>query len=215
MNNGRETIFRVFHLLPLSFVLMIGVTSTGLAGTDDMERTVGIPGTSQWQGLTMSAATGSAFRVGIPGFVIRSSEAGLIISVPGQASHGNPGEPALPAIATVCAAGGALSFSVEMLPPSWIEITNMLVAPVASRVLENVTTNAPTYREERRPSPSLYEADRFWPDVTTTIQEAWMGTQKLVRIECVPFQYNPVRKVLRYTPVLEGRMVPVKVEDTR
>lgn len=73
--------------------------------------------------------------------------------------------------------------------------------------MNDVTTNRPTYRTVRTPSPSVYQEDRFWPDPVVTVQAAWMGTNKIVRVECAPIQYNPVRHVIRYATVLKGTLM--------
>ena len=191
-------------------VLIAGLAIPCWAGTGDAAvRVIGHPGEAQWLGF-LPAVTGAAFCVEVPGFEMKSSSAGMILSLPGQIPRRNPGEPELPAVAAVRGGVPGIKYSVDMQVPLWLEITNVVLVPVSSRALEDVTTNAPTYREERRSLPSIYETDRFWPDAVAVSQEAMMGTGKLIRIECVPFQYNPVRKILRYAHVLEGRLVPSK-----
>ena len=209
MRSRRVTIVIRMTVWRLAFLL-----TAGLVVAEEEVRVVGIPAEARWQGLT-AGVTGSMFRVAVPGFVMKPSAGGWILSIPRQAAYGKPGEPALPAVAAVCETASKISFSVEMRVPAWIEITNVFVAPVASKVLDDVTTNAPTYSEKRTPSPARYGSDRFWPDVAAVTEEAWAGTGKLVRVECVPFQYNPVRRILRYAPVMEGRLVPSKNERTK
>jgi len=47
----------------------------------------------------------------------------------------------------------------------------------------------------------------FWPPELAVVNEAWMGTQKVVRIQCAMLQVNPARRAIRYTLRLTGRLV--------
>ena len=165
-----------------------------------------------WRRLGPTAET---FKVEIAGFRSEVTSDGHVITMPGQAHAGKAGDPDLPFVAALCPGLRGFAARVEWNEPVWRDITNVAVAPVGTRILEDVTTNSPTCRTERISSKTVYGADEFWPQRIARVEEAWAGTQKIVRVECSPIQYNPVRKIVRYTSVVEGRLVfePEKASD--
>jgi hypothetical protein len=60
---------------------------------------------------------------------------------------------------------------------------------------------------ERVEDGTIYGADGFWPERILRVEEASMGTNRFVRVECIPWQYNPVRRVLRTYTRVEAALV--------
>lgn len=166
---------------------------------------VGPSGQSSWSWT--KEALELRFRLDVRGLRVSPTPEGVILSVPGQAHAARPGSPELPQIAATINGRQGLVARVRLKPPIWTTMTDIDVAPVAARVLDDVTTNAPTYHDERRRDEILYNTDAFLPADIVSVQEALMGTQKLVRVECRPVQFNPVRRVARYATVIEGVLV--------
>ena len=164
-----------------------------------------------------AADDAQSFTLSSSGFSARVTTEGYVLSMPGQAASAASGAPDVPTLAVLRSGRLGRTARVEVEPPSWTEIPGIRIAPVESRVLDDVTTNAPTYRMGRIPSLQIYGEDRFWPPVIAQVQEAWMGTAKTVRIECRLIQYNPVRHVVRYCRELQGRIVfaPAEGPSTR
>lgn len=167
---------------------------------------VGNPTPAVWT-IEPNGGQSQPFSVAFTGFGATNTPEGYLLFLPGQAARREPGRPDLPAAAELVSGRPGASVHVVLTPPAWIEIAGISVAPTEQRVMDDVTTNRPTYRMVRSPAPSIYGEDRFWPDPVVTVQTAWMGTNKIVRAECVPVQYNPVRHVIRYATVLEGTLV--------
>jgi hypothetical protein len=180
--------------------------TTNQAETDDNFRGLGEPRQAAW---VFGPATGEdrPFKVTLDGFAARKTSDGYILSVPGQATPRNPGGPDLPVVSVLIRGIPGATARVELDSAKWTEIKDVTVAPVESRVMEDVTTNAPSYLQVRTPAATVYDKDRFWPERIARLDEAWMGTNRIIRIEVTPFQYNPVRGILRYCPTLEGRIV--------
>lgn len=169
-------------------------------------KALGLPGEPNWS-WEEAGTTALMFRLEIRGLKIAATPDGFVFSLPGQAHSGRPGTPELPFLAKTRPGMPGLTARLELKPVVWTEITNIDVCPVTVRVLADVTTNAPTYRFERIRAEPVYGVDAFWPADLASIQEAWMGTQKLIRVECCPMQFNPGLRVARYAVLMEGAVV--------
>ncbi len=148
-----------------------------------------------------------AFRVTLTGFGVSALPEGLLITVPGQVAPRLPGLPDLPLVATLLRGQAGKSVRVEVNPPRWITMPGINVAPAESPALDETTREASETGLVRTPVADVYGVDEFWPAELFRVEEAWIGTQKRFRLECALMQVNPVTRVLRYTLVLEGRLV--------
>lgn len=169
---------------------------------------VGQPVPAEWD-IRTGGDNIVSFKVKIGGFAARETPEGFVLTIPGQAGSVRPGMPDLPPLTRLLPGLPGHSTKIELKSATWIELSGIRVAPVERRVLEDVTTNEPTYRMSRTPSATVYSADEYWPSAVARVDEAWMGTQKIVRLESFMIQCNPKRETIRYTLELEGRLVPV------
>ena len=166
---------------------------------------VGAPGATTWAWKSADAAS-QEFTIEPRGLRAMATPHGSQLSLSDGVRASKSGAPDLPALVRVRPGKPGFTARVALKPVSWTEITNLDVAPVAARVLEDVTTNAPSYRLDWVRDAAIYGADAFWPPELATVREAWQGTQKLVRVECRPLQFNPVRKIARYAARVEGAL---------
>ena len=60
--------------------------------------------------------------------------------------------------------------------------------------------------KKREVDETVYAADAFWPEDLVKVDEVWVHTQKFVRIEYRPVQYNPITKTLRVYEDLESKV---------
>ena len=174
---------------------------------------IGEPGETTWSWRSAGTAS-QEFTIEPRGLRAVPMADGSRLSLDGSGRTAAPGAPDLPVLARVRPGLPGFTAHVALKPVSWIEVTNIDVAPVATRVLEDLTTNAPSYRLDSVRAAAVYGTDAFWPPELATVQEAWQGTQKLVRVECRPLQFNPVRKIVRYAARMEG-VLTFEPEDKR
>jgi hypothetical protein len=147
------------------------------------------------------------FRVTISGFSVTNLSEGLVLTIPGQAAPRSPGLPDLPMVSTLLRGQAGKTVHVEVTPPRWVVIPGIRIAPAESPALDETTREVSETRLVRMPLPAVYGVDAFWPADLVRVEEAWIGTEKRLRLECSLTQYNPASQLLRYTLVLEGRLV--------
>lgn len=135
--------------------------------------------------------------VEIPGIGLVSNGYGQVASLAGQVDSFEAGLPDLPRLARVLPVDDGRPIRIRSVESRHEDVEGVDVAPVKTEKrtgFEKIETEVTQY--ERR--ESVYKQTGFWPGELLELQEAWMGTQKLVRIECRPVQYNPATKTLRF-----------------
>jgi hypothetical protein len=148
-----------------------------------------------------------SFRVTITGFDSKVLPEGLVLTIPDQAAPRFPGMPDLPLVSILVRCPAGKTVRAEVNPPRWIVIPGIRVAPAESPALDETTGEASDSQLVRTPAAAVYGADQFWPADLVRVEEAWIGTEKRIRLECALMQHNPVGRFLRYTLVLEGRLL--------
>lgn len=148
-----------------------------------------------------------SFRVSITGFDSKAQPEGLVLTIPDQAAPRFSGMPDLPLVSILVRCPAGKSVRAEVNPPRWIVIPGIRVAPAESPALDETTGEASETRLVRTPAATVYGIDEFWPVDLVRVEEAWIGTEKRIRLECALMQHNPASQLLRYTLVLEGRLL--------
>ena len=123
---------------------------------------------------------------------------GCVLKIPGQAAALEAGGPDVPAVARLFNGWKGARARLGSVESEYEEIPGFDLAPAESPKSvgdDVVSVRTPTF--ERVRNPARYESPGFWPADLLSVQEAWMGTQKFVRVECRPVQYDPVRQVVR------------------
>lgn len=157
------------------------------------------------------------FSVRCSGFRAIPVEGGYSLQVPGQAHSERPGAPDVPRLPRITKGRKGCRMVIESAPAEpWRELSNITVAAVTSYVPAGGGESA-GWRVTRTPDPAVYSSGQFVPETLAAVQEFWMGTQKLARLEAVLVQYNPVTHVVRYTTELNGviRFEPVAEPSER
>lgn len=190
--------------------LLLGGAIQAASGAEPTAPAINLPGTrapkpAVW---VFGPVEGNVqpFRVTITGFGATTLPEGLVLSVPGQAAPRVAGTPDLPVVSVLIRGLEGKTARAEVAPPQWIVVPGVRVAPAESPALDETTGEASETVLVRTPA-AVYGADAFWPAELVKVEEAWIGTEKKLRLECVLVQHNPVGQLLRYTLVLEGRLV--------
>lgn len=139
------------------------------------------------------------------GFETVPGATGVSVRIPGQATAGKPGAPDVPGLAKLVPGikGMRAVLTLQGFDPT--NLTDVGVVPVAGPMQ--------ALSPQRQADPGIYGQAQFWPSNLGRVDEAWIGTQKVVRVECYPVQYNPVAKTLRFYRRLEGILSFDKIEN--
>lgn len=142
-----------------------------------------------------------------PGCKVRSVPEGVVFAVPERVAGPGDGNPDLPRFARVIPGRAHYRASLRLQAnPEWVTVREIGVAPAES-MRPTFATSEVVWVKSRDADASVYQRDEFWPPSPWKVTEVWMGTQKLVRVECCLLQYNPVRKELRFATDLKGEVV--------
>ena len=168
-------------------------------------RTIGAPAPAQWEIPDDPAAKPPVeCRVRISGFELHPTEHGEVVALPSRVPGlSQAGAPDLPAVASGFKGHPQVRLAVRFLRSEFEDVPDVDVAPVPSaRAGEfDQPYEKPVLTYSR--SPDAYAADAWWPETLVSLQEAMGGTQKYVRVECRPFQYNAARRTLRFHRQIE------------
>ena len=131
---------------------------------------------------------------------------GYVLRVPGQSADAQAGGPDLPALAQMLPGVRGYRARGVVTGVSYEDVPGIRVAPAATwTVVEENRLAIPT--PTRTPNAAIYNATNFWPTELLRVQEAWMGTQKWIRMEVRPVQYNPATKTVRWYKELKANLV--------
>jgi len=169
---------------------------------------IGVARPAVWTVLPASNGEYScSFAVEIAGFSAAATPDGYALHIPGEAAAAGRGTPAVPRVARFFpgVSGRVAVLQVSGVSPA--ELTNLSVAAAEDYVVVSPDGGTRHLAPVRHPSPAIYATDQFWPPELGRVEEAWMGTQKLVRVECFPVQYNPASKIVRWYRRMEGTLV--------
>ena len=158
---------------------------------------------------TVTPASGSRdWRIVIEcsGFSAVPVAGGYSLRIPGQASSAKPGTPDVPHLAKLVPGvkGAKAVLMIRGADPT--NLTDIVVAPAEGFKLDDPESSNRTLRPYRESDPGLYGTDQLWPAELGRVEEAWIGTQKVVRVECFPVQYAPLTKAIRFYRRLEGEL---------
>jgi hypothetical protein len=183
-----------------------GAVVDGSAGGNAL----GVPGTPVWT-FQPESPTALVFRVDVSGFELGSTADGAVIRLPDQAAS-LPGLPDLPRLVRWITGVPGYRARVDCRVDDWQEVKGIRVAPAEGLVADWNSNGQPIGHRERVPAERVYASTNFWPERLVMLQEGWVGTQWLVRVECRLVQYAPARQALRYTRRLDAR-IRFELED--
>lgn len=168
-----------------------------------------------WTITPIAGTLDSAIRIDIAGFSAVEAEGGHSPRIPGQAGAMAAGTPEVPRLARLLAGHGGMKAVLELRGVDPTNVPGVVVAPCPAMKVEELETGGRRLRQYRVPDPAVYGKDDFWPAGLGRVEEACIGTQNVVRVECFPIQYNPFQKVLRFHRRLEGELRFERVEGGR
>jgi hypothetical protein len=175
-------------------------------------RAAAAPGDS-WH-VRRADAAGTRLRVTItPGAPLRVVlPQGETVAFAGPSADTHPGAPALSPLVRVWPGRPAFRARVRLVHAEFRDEPGTTVAPGAAPRLDYTAAGVRRVGSVRRQDPVIYGQDAFWPPELLHAREAWMGTNRLLRLTCHAAQYNPVRRILRVYTRIEAELqwVPEK-----
>lgn len=164
---------------------------------------VGDAAPAVWTITPLSNSPDFLVSIDCSGFTAVPVTGGYSLRIPGQVSSAKPGTPDVPHLAKLWQ---GIKDARVVLTLQGKDQTNVVgeVASAEGYKLDDSESLMPVLRPERRPDSTIYNQNQFWPAELGSVEEAWIGTQKVVRLECIPVQYNPCTKVIRFYRSLEG-----------
>lgn len=180
------------------------------ASTNESFAGVGEVRAAVWTILPSENSSDTRFSIDCSGFSAVPVEGGYSLRIPGQVSSEarTPDVPRLAKLFPGVKRARAV-LTVEGSDPTNIACT---VAAAEGYRLDDPESPNRKLRPYRQPDPEIYANDRFWPSDLGRLAQATIGTQKVVRVECFPVQYDPITREVRFYRRLEGflRFEPIE-----
>ncbi len=167
---------------------------------------VGEPGAPIWTVIPASEASGGRISVTFTGFSMVAVEGGYSLQIPDTASSAKPGSPDVPPIAKLIPGVPGYRPALSLRGSDPTNLTGFAVAAAVGYRVNEPEGGARSLKPFRLADPILYAQNQFWPENLGRVEEAWIGTQKVMRVECFPVQYNPVTKTIRFFRRLDGEL---------
>lgn len=122
---------------------------------------------------------------------------GKLWSLAGGLSGLEPGAPNLPRLVRVIPGKPGFRAALRVLAEEFDERPAPDVAPVAARKSSFEADDRYRHVLQWERDPAVYGRDAFWPSERLSVDQALMGTNAYVRIECRPLTWNPATRKLR------------------
>ena len=176
----------------------------------------GAPEAGTWE-IRSEDPSGERFRVTVtPAEPVREAgPGGMAVSFPGPSAGRQAGAPDLGCLVQTIPGRPGFHAVIRVIETESRDEPGRNVIP--AEITRRVYADDNVYRSEkvRQPDPAIYADDAFWPPTLMRLDEAWMGTNKYVRLVCWPAQYNPVKRVLRVHTRITGELCFVREGETR
>lgn len=156
-----------------------------------------------WTVVPIGGTPDSKIQLDLAGFVAAEAGGGYVLKIPGQAAS-LAGTPDVPRLTRLFPGYGGLRAVLELRGLEPTNVTGIVIVASPTQRLEDPEAEVRRLRPSREPDPAIYGRDAFWPAKLGRVEEAWIGTQKVVRVECFPVQYNASRKTVCFYRRLEG-----------
>jgi len=145
-----------------------------------------------------------------PAALMYETSEGMIVRVRGGGARREPGSPDIGGLAWVLPGKVGYNLMPTVTDAAFAVATEGVdIAAIAvEKVVAEGEGSDPVV--ERYRSPDIYGQDTLFPSHVVRVQEAWAGTNKLIRLVVNPVQYNPVTKELRLCYRLKATLEYVK-----
>jgi len=141
---------------------------------------------------------------------------GWTVVCDGQVGALPSGSPDLPVFSELLTLQPGESVEAEIVTAVYEVVTqNVSVVAVAVRETVALDPGQSSTRTVRRKDRVIYARGDFWPAQQVRINEVWLGSRKLARLELRPVQYNPATGTVRVCRSLKVvlRTVPSRTEE--
>lgn len=178
---------------------LCGAEATHFSGVGDVRKAI-------WTITPSPGSSNVTIRIQCSGFAAVQAGDGCSLRIPEQALSAKPGTPDVPRLARLLPGIKGTRAVLAIHGTDSTNLTNVLVAPAEGFRLVESESPKRQLRPYRQPDTDIYGRDEFWPVELGKVEEAWLGTQRVVRVECFPVQYNPLTKAIRFYRRLEGEL---------
>lgn len=168
------------------------VPSAPFAGVGDVR-------SATWTITPVTNSSELLIRIDCTGFSADQEDGGYSLHMPGQVSAAMPGAPDIPRIARLVTGLDGYRPVLRLEGKQPTNISDVAVVAVKGYAGDSFVRAGP-----RTPDSAIYATGQFWPAELCRLEEACIGTQNVVRLECYPVQYNASTKVIRFYRCLEG-----------
>ena len=111
----------------------------------------------------------------------------------GTSEDGSPGSPQLPIESISLGIPAGASLTVELVGSLFQDIPNQLIAPAAEYIYNETHDRVTVYHK----NPVFYSQDRYFPSRQLSVATPYLlRQQRIGTIRIMPYQYNPVSRVL-------------------
>jgi len=127
------------------------------------------------------------------------------ISIPGESNTMERGKPDLPRVCRSIIIPDDTRMGVKILNVEYEDIYNILIVPSKGNLPRTVNPDDVPYRFDE-----IYSKDEWYPGDLAKLREPYILRDFRAQVvEIYPFQYNPVRKILRIYNKIELEILPV------
>lgn len=144
-------------------------------------------------------------QIDCPGLSAVQVEGGLSLRIPSQIVS-RPGAPDVPRLSRLLPGLRNARAVLTITGRDPTNVTGVVLAAAEGFRLDDPDSPTQALRPYRRPDPNIYGKDKYWPAELGRLEEGSVGTQKVVRVEFCPVQYNPVTGTIRFYRRLEGEL---------
>ena len=190
-------------------VLMIFTVTVEVRGIDSNRASsdsilIGKTGAPSWDITPLPDGDGFRISIVCPGMKLVREGDGYAVRIPGQVVAREAGSPDIPRLARLISVAPGMYpvLSLQGMDPT--NITGIVVIPTVRYQVKEAGGGLRSLEPSRQPDAGIYATDDFWPANPGHIEQALIGTQNVVRVECVPVQYNPIGKSIRFFGRVEG-----------
>lgn len=126
------------------------------------------------------------------------------ISIDQESNLQQVGLPALPTICRSIRIPDTAAMNVNILKTSMVEYHDVLLAPSKGNLLRNVDPTTVPYQFD-----PLYTKDQWFPESIVTLGQPYIFRDiRGQAFTVIPFQYNPVQKILRFYTDITFEIIP-------
>ncbi|MDD5467788.1 MAG: C25 family cysteine peptidase [Anaerolineales bacterium] len=186
---------KLLDLLVVLSLCLTPVTATRASAASD-------EGEGYQLSLLRADENGVLVEVSVSGYelapVLVDGQAYTSLTVKGASQVPDPGAPQLPLITALIVAPAQATVTLQVISEESETLPgNYVLLPACRPAPGEVDEAEPGWLVT--PDPAIYAGEAFFPQEAARIgEEAWLGDQRIVRVEVFPFQYHPAQGALAF-----------------